>query len=430
MNIGIEIIRQKIKCCKLYYNMDLKNIVFKFVEKLENTLVEKMTEADNTYVIQDPEYYDIMEEEIEKELTENETCTLFVNQVTREFVLTVEAANAIGVKTMTLRSLNNEESFTGETHRGDKLSKVRKVKISRRDRKKKSLNKNHPFVRAAKIYRGLNISDIEPVGRKEGLSDCNSSSSSDVGETHSRSMKRKYSCTVCGRSYDKKYSLERHRMTHLGKFQSQKFTCDICGKQTMYKKDLLEHMRVHTGEKPFKCDVCGMTFTQKSNLLRHNRVHTGEPALNKGKVIQCDICGRTFGQPQHLPRHMKCHFPSSKKEYKCEVCSREFSEKHHLKRHSRLHTGEKPYKCEFCGKTFAMNESCSIHKRIHTMEKPHECSLCGKAFSQVVTLNNHMYVHSGDTRSYKCGTCGEKFTKSTSYKNHLKEHKTMNRISF
>ena len=49
--------------------------------------------------------------------------------------------------------------------------------------------------------------------------------------------------------------------------------CSVCGKTFSKKYNMMVHMRIHTGECPFECSVCGKRFNQKSSLKSHLKVH-------------------------------------------------------------------------------------------------------------------------------------------------------------
>ena len=49
--------------------------------------------------------------------------------------------------------------------------------------------------------------------------------------------------------------------------------CDKCGKTFSRRWDLNRHRVVHTGERPYQCKLCWKRFNQKSNLRCHMATH-------------------------------------------------------------------------------------------------------------------------------------------------------------
>ncbi|XP_070814143.1 zinc finger protein 660-like [Chaetodon trifascialis] len=173
-----------------------------------------------------------------------------------------------------------------------------------------------------------------------------------------------FSCSVCGKSYQRKKSLRHHMTRHS---EGKRFSCSVCQKTFPWRVHVVTHMRIHTGEKPFSCSVCGDRFTQKQSLRRHSTVHTGEKPFN------CFVCGLRFREKSNLKRHSSVH--RREKPLGCSVCGKRYDLKRSLRNHMKLHSEGKRFSCSVCEKTFQWKKNMVRHMRVHTGETPFSCSV-------------------------------------------------------
>lgn len=80
-----------------------------------------------------------------------------------------------------------------------------------------------------------------------------------------------YSCPWCGKTFQKKHSLEDHQRIHT---REKLYECPECGKKFHWSKWMIEHQRFHTGQKPFLCPECGKHFRWRTVLRSHQRAET------------------------------------------------------------------------------------------------------------------------------------------------------------
>ncbi|XP_061880436.1 oocyte zinc finger protein XlCOF6-like isoform X1 [Entelurus aequoreus] len=245
--------------------------------------------------------------------------------------------------------------------------------------------------------------------------DCEGDMRTNTDNKHSQCLKnntgkKRFSCSVCDKSFTKRSYLPQHMKTHTGE---KTCSCSICGKRFTHKGYLPEHMRTHTGEKRCSCSICGKRFTRKSSVATHMKVHTGEKPFN------CSVCAKQFTQRPTMVRHMKTH--THKKSFRCSVCGELFTLKSSMVRHLRTHTVEKPFSCSVCGKSFFLESAKIRHLKTHTGQRHFSCSVCGKRFTLKSNMVKHMITHTGEKR-FSCSVCCKMFYKKGDVVRHMRTH--------
>lgn len=109
----------------------------------------------------------------------------------------------------------------------------------------------------------------------------------------------KYACSHCGKSFDQRFKLTRHLVSH----DQASFFCNNCPQKFKRKQHLLDHYKQYHAEntESFVCNICSERFKSNSNLKRHIMIHNteGRPEFS------CSRCQKIFHYKQNHIRHMK-----------------------------------------------------------------------------------------------------------------------------
>ncbi|XP_051945884.1 gastrula zinc finger protein XlCGF7.1-like [Xyrauchen texanus] len=85
---------------------------------------------------------------------------------------------------------------------------------------------------------------------------------------------RPLSCPLCEKTFYSVVNLRSHQNDCHS--EEKQFSCFVCGHSFARLHTLQKHTRIHTGEKPFSCSECGKSYRYKYSLLLHNKLHSDE----------------------------------------------------------------------------------------------------------------------------------------------------------
>ncbi|XP_050357120.1 zinc finger protein 615-like [Nymphalis io] len=93
-------------------------------------------------------------------------------------------------------------------------------------------------------------------------------------KSHQRSVHlniKPYTCSVCNKSFPKKFTLKVHEQTHTGKL----YVCSVCDKKFSRQSSLQRHLQRFHVDSKLKCQKCEKVFTTKVKLTPHKKNCSG-----------------------------------------------------------------------------------------------------------------------------------------------------------
>ncbi|KAI5696903.1 hypothetical protein M8J75_002062 [Diaphorina citri] len=142
------------------------------------------------------------------------------------------------------------------------------------------------------------------------------------------------------------------------------YACDVCGKVYQHKQTLDRHKKDEYGfptdslflPSPFgfaygahACDNCGKLYSNKANVRRHKR----------------DECGGQQPRHQYSFTRGAVFLPSLCNVYLCNVCGKAYQHRTTLRRHQKFECGQEPrQQCPQCPYRTRQKATLNRHVRI------------------------------------------------------------------
>ncbi|KAF1384534.1 hypothetical protein PFLUV_G00121220 [Perca fluviatilis] len=221
-------------------------------------------------------------------------------------------------------------------------------------------------------------------------------------------------CKYCDYETAEQGLLNRHLLA----VHSKNFAhvCVECAKGFRHPSELKKHMRTHTGEKPYHCPHCEFRCADQSNLKTHIKSKHGADL-----PFKCSHCPQAYADARELQRHIE--MVQGHKTHQCPHCEHKSTNSSDLKRHIiSVHTKDFPHQCDVCEKGFHRPSELKKHAETHKGNKVHQCRHCNFNAPDTFTLSRHILsLHTKDL-PFKCKRCKRGFRQPAELKKHMKTH--------
>ncbi|KAK7886750.1 hypothetical protein WMY93_026371 [Mugilogobius chulae] len=173
--------------------------------------------------------------------------------------------------------------------------------------------------------------------------------------------------------------------------KERKFSCSICGKTFCHKSILKRHMSSHQEDRRFECSECGTVFGNKHHLERHKEIHRRKrPSRCESDVVMLstddsnaeakDMTSPSRSEEERDGRSVENADVSEeeKKGYPCLHCNRVLSSISNRNKHIRMiHQNRFSFKSQM--------QKTLQHRHTHL-----SCSKCDQRFRFKSELDRHM----------------------------------------
>ncbi|XP_052442378.1 zinc finger and BTB domain-containing protein 2 [Carassius gibelio] len=249
----------------------------------------------------------------------------------------------------------------------------------------------------------------------------------------SSSMRKHYTCHVCGGRFSQRGALREHLLLHsqamlplVLESVSAAFPMPTGGAATPEVEEVLRGSEA-TAVTPIIVDAAS---DSEQHLYSKDSPHpeTAMPVPTTTAVSLCTAQSQADTPPpsdiadiDNLEGATDMEREVKRRKYECSTCGRKFIQKSHWREHMYIHTG-KPYRCSACGKSFCRANQAARHvcmnlgsEPAYTMVDRQSMELCAADDSSQMEA---LFLGSSG-RPYKCNVCEMTFSSPNEVIKHL-----------
>lgn len=166
---------------------------------------------------------------------------------------------------------------------------------------------------------------------------------------------RMHLCRICKRAYETSSG-------KLVKTTDQNLPvaiCRFCSSPPNYRGDTNGAIKI----KRYSCSLCPKSYDTEEEMQNHATIHV----LSESSNLECRLCKQVFSSPTKLQVHLIEHNFYGMNQFTCYVCSSVFTAASGLQAHIIGHgLSRRPYECNQCQMKFFFRAELDNHRFIHT----------------------------------------------------------------
>lgn len=188
---------------------------------------------------------------------------------------------------------------------------------------------------------------------------------------------------------EKEHPVDKSLVELAADSDTHSYLCTVCGKSYKNKRTLDRHNKAQHSGHVLICQDCGKTFSRNQTLKVHRaKAHDMDVESSGLRACPYKDCGKAFEGKAKLKDHINCHMKI--KSHKCSKCVKTFTSRYEKNRHEkscgRIETDA--VWCKICNKSFSSRSTLAVHNATHR-NKVFSCDRCFKEYKYITGLYNH-----------------------------------------
>ncbi len=237
-------------------------------------------------------------------------------------------------------------------------------------------------------------------------------------------------CPKCFKIYPSVLYLKQHvKLVHGNTYKCT--LCPANKAKVFHSKVALkghEQCKHNSIKRRYDCLVCCKSYSHPRTLSNHIALEHGSESGPK-QIHRCTECNKTYTSAMGLWSHKQIKHKGVGERIACLICNKQFAHKELLRSHVRQVHGQKQYTCDVCQHVCKSALGLRIHKD-HQHENPsqqHPCKLCSRIYKYESDLKMHISSkHINPRQTYTCLVCLRSYKSKKERNKHMKKMNHLN----